>query len=110
MASPSCFRVFWHWVRLAASRTFCTAGRSKATSTPMMAMTTRSSIRVKPRVRSRRGERDMEGLFLKRAQRKGKPQGRGHLRRHRAEGNGQPREGHESCEGRQLSHELITDS
>jgi len=40
-------------MRLAASRTFCTAGKSKPTSTPMMAMTTNSSISVKPR---RRGD------------------------------------------------------
>src|SRR5262249_12978929 len=37
-----------HWMRRAASRADCTAGSSKAISTAMMAMTTRSSIRVNP--------------------------------------------------------------
>ena len=37
-----------HWVRLAASRADCTAGMIRATSTPMMAMTTSSSMSVKP--------------------------------------------------------------
>src|SRR5207253_2303366 len=36
-----------HCVRAAASRTFCTAGRSRPISTAMMAMTTSSSISVK---------------------------------------------------------------
>src|SRR5262249_53109813 len=35
-------------MRLAASRTFCTAGRSKPIRTAMMAITTNSSISVKP--------------------------------------------------------------
>ena len=37
-----------HTARRADSRTFSTAGSSKATSTPMMEMTTSSSISVKP--------------------------------------------------------------
>src|SRR5437773_3048739 len=41
--------LFWHVARDAASRTFCTAGRSKPISTAMIAMTTSSSISVKPR-------------------------------------------------------------
>src|SRR5687768_15894827 len=53
MANPSCFRLFLHCVRLAASRACCTAGRRRAMSTAMMAITTRSSIRVKPRRRDR---------------------------------------------------------
>jgi len=40
------------WVRRAASRADWTAGKSRATRTPMMAITTRSSISVKPRRRS----------------------------------------------------------
>src|SRR5262245_40628221 len=40
-----------HLMRMAASRTFCTAGRSRPISTAMMAMTTSSSIKVKPRPR-----------------------------------------------------------
>src|SRR5262249_287746 len=47
-ASPICFRLFWHCMRLAASRTFWTAGNSKPMSNEMMAMTTKSSIKVKP--------------------------------------------------------------
>src|SRR5207244_654277 len=35
-------------MRLAASRTFCTAGKSRPISTAIMAMTTNSSIRVNP--------------------------------------------------------------
>jgi hypothetical protein len=37
-----------HWVRLAASRAFCTDGSSKPINTPMMAIITSSSINVKP--------------------------------------------------------------
>jgi len=35
--------------RLAASRTFCTAGNSSAIKMPIMAITTNSSIKVKAR-------------------------------------------------------------
>jgi hypothetical protein len=35
-------------VRAAASRTFCTAGKSKPIKTAMIAITTNNSIRVKP--------------------------------------------------------------
>src|SRR5262245_21560826 len=45
-----------HWTRAAASRVRCTAGRSRPISTAMMAITTSSSMRVKPRRRGRRGE------------------------------------------------------
>src|SRR5262249_13386132 len=41
-------------MRLAASRTFCAAGKSRPMSTAMMAMTTRSSMSVKPHSRRRR--------------------------------------------------------
>jgi hypothetical protein len=37
-----------HCVRAAASRTFCTAGTSRAIKMAMMAMTTSNSISVKP--------------------------------------------------------------
>src|SRR5262245_5166741 len=47
-ARPSCFRLFWHLARLLASRADWTAGRSRETSTPMIAITTSSSIRVNP--------------------------------------------------------------
>ena len=40
--------LFTHWARRAASRAACTAGNSRAISTPMMAMTTSNSISVKP--------------------------------------------------------------
>src|SRR5438067_13741184 len=39
-------RLFWHWVRAAASRTFWTAGRSRPIRTAMIAITTSSSISV----------------------------------------------------------------
>src|SRR4051794_3015377 len=51
MPMPSCFRLLMHCARRAASRADCTAGSKSAISTPMMAMTTNSSIRVKPRLR-----------------------------------------------------------
>src|SRR5262249_53201186 len=38
-----------HWMRLAASRTFCTAGSNRPIRIPMIAITTSSSIRVNPR-------------------------------------------------------------
>jgi len=44
-------QVFRHWMRLAASRLACTAGKSSAIKTPMMAITTSSSINVKPQRR-----------------------------------------------------------
>src|SRR3954454_15062040 len=40
--------LFWHWVRRPASRAAFTAGSKSPTSTPMMLMTTRSSMSVKP--------------------------------------------------------------
>src|ERR1700730_12155160 len=51
MASPICFRLFTHCERRAASRAAWTAGSSRAIRTAMIAMTTRSSIRVNPRRR-----------------------------------------------------------
>src|SRR5262245_31692436 len=47
MARPICFRLFTHWVRLAASRTFWTAGSSSAIRMAIMAITTSSSMSVK---------------------------------------------------------------
>ena len=47
-ASAICFMWFEHWVRRALSRAACTAGKSSATKTPMMAMTTNNSTSVKP--------------------------------------------------------------
>src|SRR5438093_8189208 len=47
-ARASCFRLFAHLVRLAASRTRWTAGNSRAINTAMIAMTTTSSTSVKP--------------------------------------------------------------
>src|SRR5438128_9916602 len=43
--------LFRQWTRLAASRTFCTAGINRAISTPMIAMTTNNSIKVNPLLR-----------------------------------------------------------
>src|SRR6185437_12455974 len=48
MARVICFRLLVHCERRAASRADWTAGSSKAIKTAMMAMTTSSSIRVKP--------------------------------------------------------------
>ncbi len=65
MASPSCFKLLVQEIRLAASRTFWTAGKSSPINTPMMAMTTSSSISVKPR-RENMGRRLIVVPFLKR--------------------------------------------
>src|SRR5579871_4578435 len=46
MAKPICLRLLAQRMRLAASRTFCTAGSSNPIKTAMMAMTTSSSIKV----------------------------------------------------------------
>ena len=46
---PTCRRLFWHDERRAASRTDWTAGSSRPTSVPMIAITIRSSMSVKPR-------------------------------------------------------------
>src|SRR5262249_45596637 len=50
---PTCLRLFWHVVRLALSRTCCTAGTSRPIRMAMMAITTSSSISVKPCLRMR---------------------------------------------------------
>src|SRR5438046_1658281 len=46
MARPICFRLLAHLIRLAASRTFWTAGTSRPMRMAMMAITTNSSMRV----------------------------------------------------------------
>src|SRR5262249_38965391 len=51
MARPICFRLLTHCMRRAASRAAWTAGKSRAIRTAMMAITTRSSISVKPGIR-----------------------------------------------------------
>src|SRR5262245_54130630 len=51
-ATPSWCKLLPHLMRAAASRTFWTAGTSSPIKMAMMAITTRSSIRVKPRWRS----------------------------------------------------------
>src|SRR5205823_4147267 len=48
-ARPICFRLLMHCDRRAASRAACTAGSRSAIRTAMIAITTSSSIRVKPR-------------------------------------------------------------
>src|SRR5262245_11153300 len=55
---PICLRLFLHCVLAAASRTFCTAGTSRLMRIAMMAITTSSSINVKP---ERDGLRDTAG-------------------------------------------------
>src|SRR5438132_13782430 len=50
---PSCLRLLVHVTRLAASRTFCTAGSNRPISTAMMAITTSSSMSVNARRRGR---------------------------------------------------------
>src|SRR5947207_3604500 len=50
-ARASCLRLLLHLRRAAASRTFWTAGNSRPMRMAMMAITTSSSISVKPRQR-----------------------------------------------------------
>jgi hypothetical protein len=50
MPRPICLKLLLQLIRRAASRAACTAGKSNPTKTPMMAMTTRSSTNVKPRL------------------------------------------------------------
>ena len=54
--------LFEQVIRLAASRTFCTAGTNKPTSTAMIAITTSNSISVKPKTRKRFLIKTMEHL------------------------------------------------
>lgn len=49
VAIPIWRRLFVQLIRLAASRAACTAGKSRPTSKPMIAITTNNSTRVKPR-------------------------------------------------------------
>src|SRR5262249_24001857 len=51
---PICFMLFTHWARRAASRAAWTAGSKSAIKTAMIAITTKSSIRVKPGRNDRR--------------------------------------------------------
>src|SRR5476651_2643091 len=54
-AMPICFMLLTHCVRAAAARTFCTAGTRSAIKIAMIAITTNSSINVKPAERERDG-------------------------------------------------------
>src|SRR3954463_6139586 len=81
--SPSCLRLLTHCERRAASRAACTAGNSRAISTAMIAMTTSSSIRVKPLLREvmrrtldgdvRQSARFRSGLAIRLAAFRGRP-------------------------------------
>src|SRR6516165_12045106 len=51
MPRPICLRLFWHCARAAAARTFWTAGTNRAIRMAMIAITTSSSISVKPALR-----------------------------------------------------------
>src|SRR5262249_20111602 len=53
MPRPICLRLFRHFIRAAASRTFWTAGSKRPTRTAMIAITTNSSISVNARRRQR---------------------------------------------------------
>src|SRR5262249_10953555 len=45
---PICLRLLAHWIRAAAARTFWTAGRRRPIRIAIIAITTSSSISVKP--------------------------------------------------------------
>jgi hypothetical protein len=49
IAKPICLKLFWHFILAAASRTFCTAGKRRPIKIAIIAITTRSSMRVKAR-------------------------------------------------------------
>src|SRR5579883_1143381 len=76
MAKPSCFRLLTHCARRAASRAAWTAGKSRAINTAMIAITTNSSISVKPRRRiiKTSPSLDQTGRSLGRVERPGKRQ------------------------------------
>src|SRR5438270_6318579 len=78
-ARANCLQLLVHWARRAASRAACTAGRSSAISTAMIAITTRSSIRVKPRELGRPPlhEFAMRGTLLEEEEEMQKKAGRG---------------------------------
>src|SRR5436305_10194138 len=46
---PICLRLLKHWMRAAASRTFCTAGTSRPIRMAMIAITTSNSMSVNAR-------------------------------------------------------------
>jgi hypothetical protein len=52
--SPSCFMLFVHWMRLAASLALARAGSNMPARIAMMAMTTSSSMRVNAALRAAR--------------------------------------------------------
>src|SRR2546421_7082533 len=78
---PSCFRLFWHLVRLAASRTFCTAGSKRPIRTAMMAMTTSNSISVNAERRRARTTRHLMVALLREAGRRDGPTSQGRVYR-----------------------------
>src|SRR5262245_24836587 len=63
MAKPYCLRWLAHWMRRADSRAACTAGKSSATKTPMMAITTSSSTSVNAGRATKREARDIRNPF-----------------------------------------------
>src|SRR5205807_2678553 len=58
LARAICLRLLEHLARAAASRTFWTAGRSRPIRIAMIAITTSSSISVKPRRRVETADMD----------------------------------------------------
>src|SRR6266478_778594 len=68
MPSATCLRLLPHFMRLAASRIFWTAGSKRPIKTAMMAITTNNSIRVNPRRFTRMAasfSKDKKNQFLK---------------------------------------------
>src|SRR4051794_11338674 len=61
---PSCFMLFEHCARRPDSRADCTAGSNRPTRTPMIEMTTSSSIKVNPRAGHRREWASKRGLAI----------------------------------------------
>src|SRR5262249_17828887 len=61
-ARACCFRLLPHFIRLAASRIFWTAGSSRPIKIAMIAITTNNSIRVNARRYAGGGGRDIIGL------------------------------------------------
>src|SRR5262249_542552 len=72
VAMPICLRLLEHFMRAAASRTFCTAGSRRPIRMAMMAITTSNSISVRANRRGKRmagpsqgreNERELKGIL-----------------------------------------------
>src|SRR5204863_4410181 len=75
MARPTCLRLLAHLIRAAASRTFWTAGSKSPIRIAMIAITTNSSMSVKPGRRRRRVMRGRRKAALRERRKNNPPAG-----------------------------------